>query len=72
MDIISFLQDRISQAYTEQIWVVSILGIYYTFLITKGDEISKFIKAIFLKISIWLFAVIGLRVQEVADIIFNQ
>jgi hypothetical protein len=69
MDIISFLSDRISQAYAEQIWTVATLGVYYGFIIKYHDKIIEFIKSfkfkktiklIFIIVGIWVFAAIGI------------
>lgn len=57
MDIISFIQDRISQVYTEQMWTITILGIYYGFIIKNRETIKEFIKdnikPVFVQIAIW-------------------
>lgn len=38
MDPLAFLQHRISQAYTEQIWMVAILAAFYAFLLKQGPK----------------------------------
>jgi len=59
MEIVSFLQTKMAQAYAEQIWAVSILGIYYGFIITKGDLLIKALHPKIINFSIRLFSFMG-------------
>lgn len=74
MEIISFLQDRISQAYTEQVWTVATLGVFHGFIISNHDKITGIVKnkSSYLKFSIIAFGVIGILFVVSRHFIFEH
>ena len=70
MDTVSFLQDRISRAYQEQMWAVSLLGAFYGFMITKGNAIPGKVKPGLLRTGVWISSVLGVAFILSRHVIF--
>lgn len=71
MDIISYLQNKISQSYTEQIWTISTLGIYYGFIIV-GSKFTEGVNQEHIRISIWVLLLLGLLFIISRHLIFEH